>query len=109
MRYRNRVKISDLRAKVPLYGAAFDYAISTLQMAGLVRIVREGNEEYVKLTDLGNAPFPSFGFGIPRHRSAPYAVGPLPPSSGCHRSLPTGLGLGPTPSPALYLRKRDKA
>jgi DNA-binding transcriptional ArsR family regulator len=49
----DRVKISDLRAKVPLYGAAFDYAISTLQMAGLVRVVREGNEEYVELTDLG--------------------------------------------------------
>jgi len=51
----DRVKISDLRAKVPLYGAAFDYAISALQMAGLVRIVREGNEEYVELTDLGKS------------------------------------------------------
>ena len=36
----DRVKISDLKAKVPLYGAAFAYAISFLQMAGLVRIVR---------------------------------------------------------------------
>jgi hypothetical protein len=90
MRYRNRVKISDLRAKVPLYGAAFDYAISTLQMAGLVRIVREGNEEYVKLTDLGNAPFPSFGFGIPRHRSAPYAVGQMPHPRGVIVHCPRG-------------------
>ncbi len=49
----DKVKISDLRGKVPLYGAAFDYAISALQMAGLIRVVKEGNEEYVELTDLG--------------------------------------------------------
>ncbi|WP_428763157.1 hypothetical protein [Vulcanisaeta sp.] len=51
----DKIKISDLRSKVPLYGAAFDYAISALQMAGLIRVVREGNEEYVELTDLGKS------------------------------------------------------
>ncbi len=51
----DRIKISDLRSKVPLYGTAFDYAISSLQMAGLIRVVREGNEEYVELTDLGKS------------------------------------------------------
>jgi heat shock protein HtpX len=55
-----------------------------------------------------NAPFPSFGFGIPRHRLAPYAVGPTAPSSGCHLVTAHGAGTNPTPSPALYLRKRDK-
>ncbi len=51
----DRIKISELRTKVPLYGAAFDYAISVLQMAGLIRVVKEGNEEYVELTDLGRS------------------------------------------------------
>ena len=49
----DRVKMSDLRNKVPLYGAAFDYAISALQMAGLIRVIKEGSEEYVELTELG--------------------------------------------------------
>ena len=49
----DRIKMSDLRNKVPLYGAAFDYAISALQMAGLIRVVKEGGEEYVELTELG--------------------------------------------------------
>ena len=67
----DRVKISDLRSKVPLYGAAFDYAISALQMAGLVRVVREGGEEYVELTELGKSiknwyssyPYPPMPWG----------------------------------------------
>ncbi|WP_069806643.1 hypothetical protein [Vulcanisaeta thermophila] len=49
----DRMKISELKNKVPLYGSAFDYTITALQMAGLIRIVREGNEEYVELTELG--------------------------------------------------------
>ena|GEM_PF-1367576 len=46
-----------------------------------------------------SAPFPSFGLGSTPHSSAPYAVGTLPPPSGCH--LFTAHGAGTEPHPFL--------
>lgn len=50
---KGRRRISELRQAVPLYGAAFDFAVSYLLMAGLARRVVEGGEEYLELTELG--------------------------------------------------------
>ena len=49
------------------------------------------------------APFPSFGLGLPHHFSAAYAVGTMPPFSGCHLFTAHGAGTNPTPSSVLYL------
>jgi hypothetical protein len=43
---------------------------------------------------------------VPNHQSS--FVGTLPPFSGCHLFTAHGAGTEPAPSPALYLRKRDK-
>lgn len=59
---KGRRRISELRQVVPLYGAAFDFAVSDLLITGLVRRVTEGGEEYLELTELGKniitAPYP---------------------------------------------------
>jgi len=54
------VKISQLRSSVPLYGSAFDFVLSQLMLAGLVRRFEKDGEEYAELTDLGKS-FPYYG------------------------------------------------
>jgi DNA-binding HxlR family transcriptional regulator len=54
------VKISQLRSSVPLYGSAFDFVLSQLMLAGLVRRFEKDGEEYAELTDLAKS-FPYYG------------------------------------------------
>ncbi|QIW23653.1 hypothetical protein EWF20_05420 [Sulfolobus sp. S-194] len=64
------IKVSQLRNSVSLYGSAFDFVLSQLVLAGLVRKFEKDDEEYVELTDLGKS-FPYYwGYGpYPRHGS----------------------------------------
>ena len=55
------MKISELKKDVPLYGSAFDFVLSGLMLAGLVRRFEKDGEEYVELTELGKT-FPIYGF-----------------------------------------------
>ncbi len=56
------IKISQLKNSVPLYGSAFDFALSQLMITGLVKKFEKDGEEYVEITDAGKA-FLSGGYG----------------------------------------------
>lgn len=70
-----RRKTSELRQSTPLYGTAFDWAVTGLLSMGLAKRVVEGGDEYLEITDagrnwLGTWPWPwaqwGYGWG-PRH------------------------------------------
>ncbi len=74
-----RRKTSELRQSTPpLYGTAFDWAVTGLLSMGLAKRVIEGGEEYLEMTDAGGrswlstGPWPwaqwgGYGWGGPRH------------------------------------------
>ncbi len=55
------VKVSQLKANVPLYGEAFDFVLSQLMMNGLVRRFERDGEDYVEISEMGrNLPYQGY-------------------------------------------------